>query len=185
MAEYLLGAGLSVGDKRQSPCLLQSPRSTQGGGTSELAPLHRRESSSQARGEGNGVRRETLSTPPRTRPRQRHTCTLVHGKPDTEGETGAQPSRRPWLVQSQGKGWAGNATLPWENGSKSAPGAREAAQRGAEAPGPPGNEPGLQYLGTHTHTHKCIPPGTRGTDALPRGMLTMETEWPLSAPVAT
>jgi hypothetical protein len=73
------------------------------------------------------------------------------------------------------------------------PRARQAAppDKGTETLGPQGSKSGLELPWTyvharaHTHTHTHTPlhthactASTRGTDALPRGLLTMVTEWP-------
>ena len=112
-----------------------------------------------------------------------HVYTHVHGRRGTEEAMYSAAQRGPWLVQSQRKGWAGNTTSPRRAGP-SQPQGPGTQHRGVQRPqSPQESESGPRPLGTlahtpHTHTQVHASMCTRGTDALPRGLLTMVTEWP-------
>lgn len=143
----------------------QKPQVHPGGGTSELAPLHRRDSGSQARGEGNGVRRETPPTPPCTCPRRRHTRAHVcTANPTQRKRREPSPAGVPGWSAARGKGGQETPHSPQRTGP-SPPQGPQRLHIGAPRPQAPpsrGNEPGLRHLGTHAHMHTSAHPRVHG-----------------------
>ena len=179
-----------TGRMAQRPCLRGSSKSTLGGELSKTNPPpakpsvrpRGREKKSQKRERDTHTHTHTHSLA-RTPGTSIHVHTHVHDRRGTEEAMYSAAQRGPWLVQSQRKGWAGNTTSPRRAGP-SQPRGPGMQHRGVRRPqSPQESESGPRHLGTvahttHTHTQVHASVCTRGTDALPRGLLTMVTEWP-------
>lgn len=140
-------------------------------------------------GEGNGVGGDTAHAP-RTHPGS----TRAHARTaDTTRRRGhgAQPGRSPWPVRGQRGGVGRKHHVLLGELVPARP--RGAARRAPEAPrgrrraAPPVHTHTHAHMHTHAHararTHTSAHPArTQGTGALPRGLLTMVTEWPPLGP---
>lgn len=140
----------------------QKPQVHPGGGTSELAPLHRRDSGSQARGEGNGVRRETPPTPPCTCPRRRHTRAHVcTANPTQRKRREPSPAGVPGWSAARGKGGQETPHSPQRTGP-SPPQGPQRLHIGAPRPQAPPLGETSQGCGTWAHTRTCTQVRTPG-----------------------
>lgn len=115
-----------------------------------------------------------------TRSLARALGTRGHSRCDTEEVIqGAAQQEPPAGPEPEGRGGQETPRPPRRAGPSQPPGCRTEGHRGSEALR--GTRKGCAPGRAHTHT-SAYPACTQGTDALPRGLLTMVTEWPPLSP---